>query len=100
PGFNDSHVHFVNGGLALDAVQLNDATSPEEFARRIAERAKQTPKGEWIMGGDWDETKWTPAKLPTKALIDPVTPGTPIFASRYDGHMSLAKDRKSTRLNS
>src|SRR2546425_1269457 len=90
PGFNDSHVHFVNGGLALDAVQLNDATSPEEFARRIAERAKQTPKGEWIMGGDWDETKWTPAKLPTKALIDPVTPGTPIFASRYDGHMSLA----------
>src|SRR5437899_4842358 len=90
PGFNDSHVHFVNGGLALDAVQLNDATSPEEFARRIAERAKQTPKGEWIMGGDWDETKWTPAKLPTKDLIDPVTPGTPIFVSRYDGHMSLA----------
>jgi len=90
PGFNDSHVHFVNGGLALDAVQLNDATSPEEFARRIGERAKQTPKGEWIMGGDWDETKWTPAKLPTKELIDPVAPETPVFVSRYDGHMSLA----------
>jgi len=90
PGFNDSHVHFVNGGLALDAVQLNDATSPEEFARRIGERAKQTPKGEWIMGGDWDETKWTPAKLPTKELIDPVTPETPVFVNRYDGHMSLA----------
>src|SRR2546430_10770306 len=42
------------------------------------------------MGGDWDETKWTPAKLPTKELIDPVTPETPIFVSRYDGHMSLA----------
>src|SRR2546430_7602336 len=26
PGFNDSHVHLVNGGLALDAVQPNDAT--------------------------------------------------------------------------
>jgi predicted amidohydrolase YtcJ len=90
PGFNDAHVHFVNGGLALDAVQLNDATSPEEFARRIGERAKQTPKGEWIMGGDWDETKWTPAKLPTKELIDPVTPEAPVFVSRYDGHMSLA----------
>src|SRR6266568_3125058 len=90
PGFNDSHVHFVNGGLALDAVQLNDATSPEECARRIGERAKQTPKAEWIMGGDWDETKWTPAKLPTKELIDPVTPETPVFVNRYDGHMSLA----------
>jgi predicted amidohydrolase YtcJ len=90
PGFNDSHVHFVSGGLALDAVQLNDATSSEEFAHRIGERAKQTPKGEWIMGGDWDETKWTRAKLPTKDLIDPVTPETPVFVSRYDGHMSLA----------
>jgi predicted amidohydrolase YtcJ len=90
PGFNDSHVHFVSGGLALDAVQLNDATSAEEFARRIGERAKQTPKGQWIMGGDWDETKWTPAKLPTKELIDPVTPDTPVFVSRYDGHLSLA----------
>jgi len=28
--------------------------------------------------------------LPTKELIDPVTPETPIFVSRYDGHMSLA----------
>ena len=90
PGFNDSHVHFVSGGLALDAAQLNDATSAEEFARRIGERAKQAPKGQWIMGGDWDETKWTPAKLPTKELIDPVTPETPVFVSRYDGHMSLA----------
>ena len=90
PGFNDSHVHFVDGGLALDRVQLNDATSAEEFARRIGERAKQTPKGEWIMGGDWDETKWTPAAMPTKELIDPFTPDTPVFVGRYDGHMALA----------
>jgi hypothetical protein len=60
PGFNDAHVHFVDGGLALDRVQLNDAASAEEFARRIGERVKQTPKGEWVTGGDWDETKWTP----------------------------------------
>jgi predicted amidohydrolase YtcJ len=90
PGFNDAHVHFVNGGLQLDSVDLNDATSPEEFARRIARQVKKTPKGEWIQGGDWDETKWTPAKLPTRELIDPVTPDTPVFVNRYDGHMSLA----------
>src|SRR5882724_6984963 len=53
PGFNDSHVHFVDGGLALDSVQLNDATSAQEFARRIAERAVRTPQGEWLTGGDW-----------------------------------------------
>jgi predicted amidohydrolase YtcJ len=90
PGFNDAHVHFVSGGFQLDAVQLNDVTNPEEFARRIGERAKKTAKGEWIVGGDWDETKWDPAALPAKELIDALTPDTPVFVYRYDGHLGLA----------
>ncbi|HYY72721.1 MAG TPA: amidohydrolase family protein, partial [Candidatus Bathyarchaeia archaeon] len=56
PGFNDAHVHFVSGGQQLDNVALNDATSAQEFARRIADGAKKIPKGEWMLGGDWDET--------------------------------------------
>jgi len=90
PGFNDAHVHFVSGGMQLTNIQLNDATSPEEFARRIGERAKITPKGEWILGGNWDETKWSPPNIPTRELIDALTPDTPVFVSRYDGHMGLA----------
>src|SRR5215831_2621389 len=90
PGFNDSHVHFVDGGDHLQQVQLKDAASPQEFAHRIEERAKNTPKGEWITGGDWDEQKWSPANLPTKELVDPVTPDTPVWVNRYDGHESLA----------
>jgi predicted amidohydrolase YtcJ len=90
PGFDDAHVHFVSGGTQLDSVQLTDAMSAEEFVRRIGERAKTTPNGEWILGGDWDETKWTPAALPTKEMIDGVTGDTPVFVQRYDGHMGLA----------
>ena len=90
PGFNDAHVHFVDGGQHLDEVQLKDAATPQEFARRIGERAKTTPKGEWITGGDWDEQKWSPPNLPTKELVDPVTPDTPVWVNRYDGHESLA----------
>jgi hypothetical protein len=90
PGFNDAHVHFVSGGSQLDSVQLNDATRIDEFVQRIAAQAKKTPKGEWIQGGDWDETKWPGSPLPTKELIDPVTANNPVFLSRYDGHSSLA----------
>jgi predicted amidohydrolase YtcJ len=90
PGFDDAHVHFISGGLQLDSVDLKDAATPEEFAKRIAERAKITPKGEWITGGDWDEEKWSPPHLPAKELIDAVTPETPVFVNRYDGHESLA----------
>jgi predicted amidohydrolase YtcJ len=90
PGFNDAHVHFVSGGQQLDNMQLKDATSADEFTRRIAERTKVTLKGEWILGGNWDETKWNPPNIPTKELIDASTPDTPVFVSRYDGHMGLA----------
>ena len=82
PGFNDAHVHFLSGGIELDSVQLTDATSQEEFARRIGERARKTPKGEWIVGGDWDETKWKPEEIPSKDLIDSLTPDTPVFVRR------------------
>ena len=90
PGFNDAHVHFIQGGAQLDQVQLTDAASPEEFAKRIAAQAKKTPKGEWILGGRWDETKWPKQELPTKELVDGVTGATPIFVERYDGHEALA----------
>jgi predicted amidohydrolase YtcJ len=90
PGFNDSHVHFTQGGAQLDQVQLTDAASPQEFARRIAAQMSKTQKGEWILGGRWDETKWSKPELPTKELIDPVTRDTPVFVERYDGHEGLA----------
>src|SRR5213080_2779469 len=90
PGFNDAHVHFIQGGAQLDQVNLTDAANPEEFTRRIAAQATKTPKGEWILGGRWDETKWPTAQLPTKELVDAVTRDTPIFVERYDGHEALA----------
>ena len=90
PGFNDAHVHFISGGAQLDQVSLTDAANQQEFVRRIATQVKRTPKGEWILGGRWDETKWPKPELPTKELVDPVTRDTPIFVDRYDGHQSLA----------
>ena len=90
PGFNDSHLHFIQGGAQLEQVQLTDAASPEEFAKRISAQVKKTPKGEWILGGRWDETKWPKPELPTKELVDPVTGEIPLFVERYDGHEALA----------
>lgn len=90
PGFNDAHVHFVDGGAQLDYLDLKDAATPQEFARRIGERAKAMAAGEWMLGGNWDDQNWTPAALPTKELIDAVTPSTPVFLGRYDGHAALA----------
>ena len=90
PGFNDAHVHFYMGGDGLTSIQLHDASSPEEFRQKIASFARTLPKGEWILNGNWDHERWTPAKLPTHQLIDDVTPDNPVFVNRSDGHMCLA----------
>lgn len=90
PGFNDSHVHFLMGGFSLTNVNLRDAKSPEEMARRLSAYAKTIPKGQWILGGDWDHENWPQAPLPTKEMIDAATPDHPVFVSRLDGHMALA----------
>src|SRR3990167_7337962 len=58
PGFIDNHTHFFDGSFALASVQLNDVSTKEEFVRRIADYARSRPKGEWILGGNWDEEKW------------------------------------------
>ena len=75
PGFNDAHVHFFSGGENLAGVQLRDAKSEAEFRERIAEFAAKQPAGRWITGGDWDHENWTPARLPTRQLIDAVQRG-------------------------
>ena len=90
PGFNDAHVHFLDSGLGLASVQLKDAGSSQEFAERIAEYAAKQPKGRWILGGTWDEQRWNPPQLPTRELIDRLTPDNPVAVGRYDGHMYLA----------
>jgi predicted amidohydrolase YtcJ len=93
PGFNDAHVHFSDGGAALSSVQLTHVTSLKEFVQRIADYAAHVPKGEWIRNGEWDETKWSPAKLPTRQDIDAATPDNPVAIDRYDGHMLLANSK-------
>jgi predicted amidohydrolase YtcJ len=90
PGFNDAHVHFFQGGQALASVQLRSARSPEEFRNRIAEFSSHPPAGRWVLNGWWDHENWSPARLPTRQLIDDVTRDRPVFVSRLDGHMGLA----------
>lgn len=90
PGLIDAHVHFSSGGFQLTRVDLRDAATPEEFARRIGEYARRLPKGEWILGGTWDHELWGGDPLPHRKWIDALTPDHPVFVSRYDGHMGLA----------
>jgi predicted amidohydrolase YtcJ len=90
PGFNDSHVHFIDGADELLGVNLRPAIDERDFARRLAEHASKVPAGRWILGGYWDHEGWPSKALPTRQIIDSVTPNHPVFVQRLDGHMGLA----------
>ncbi len=90
PGFNDAHVHFRNGGASLLGIKLREAKNETEFTERIREKAQTLAPGAWITGGEWDHEAWPSQKLPTKDLIDSVTPETPVLVDRLDGHVALA----------
>jgi len=89
PGFIDSHVHFISGGLGLSSVQLRDAKTPAEFIQRIKAYAATLPPGAWITEGNWDHEQWG-GELPRRDWIDSVTPNNPVWINRLDGHMGLA----------
>ena len=99
PGFNDAHVHFLEGGFQLSSVDLRSAKTPQEFVERITVFASKLPKGRWILGGKWDHENWTPNNLPTAAMIDAATPDNPVFIDRLDGHMALANSLAMRRAN-
>jgi predicted amidohydrolase YtcJ len=89
PGFVDSHVHLIAGGLRLAGVQLRTARSRREFTERIRAFASGQPEGTWITGGDWDHEAWG-GELPSKQWVDAVTAKHPVWVNRLDGHMALA----------
>ena len=92
PGFIDNHTHFLSGGFQLASVDLRDADTPEEFARRLGTFAASLHEDRWITGGDWDHERWG-GTLPRRDWIDSLTADQPVFVSRLDGHMALANSK-------
>ena len=92
PGFIDSHLHFISGGYYLLGINLRPALSKEEFVFILKDYVKGK-EGRWVTGGRWDHESLQDISLPTKELIDSITPNTPVFISRIDGHMGLANSK-------
>ena len=87
PGFNDAHVHFLRGALALLSVVLTETKNLAEAQKIIAEKVKTTKPGEWVIGRGWDHTIWK-QNFPTRRDLDEIAPNNPVFLVRVDGHVA------------
>lgn len=92
PGFNDAHVHFIGGGLALDKIDLLGATDLQEIERRIREWADENPDEPWVLGRGWYYEPF-PGGLPTRQMLDAIVPDRPARLVSYDGHTAWVNSR-------
>jgi len=93
PGLQDAHGHTLGLGASLEAVELGDTRSYDEVIERIAAAAADLPKGTWITGRGWDQTRWPGAQFPNHAPLSARVPDHPVFVRRVDGHAALANLR-------
>ncbi len=92
PGFHDSHVHPVSGGVELGECNLNGLTTQEQILNAIRRYAAQNPNAPWIRGGGWDLPIF-PNANPHKSLLDQIVPDRPVFLSAADGHSAWVNSK-------
>lgn len=92
PGFNDAHLHLINGGLSLDQVSLSDATTLDDVKDTIRVWAESHPEREWITGRGWYYQVFNGA-MPTRQLLDTLVPDRPAYLIAYDGHTGWANSK-------
>jgi predicted amidohydrolase YtcJ len=92
PGFHDSHVHPVSGGLELGECNLNEAKDEAEVVELIRRFARARPQDKWIRGGGWQLPLFAEAN-PHKSVLDKILPDRPAYFSAADGHSVWVNSR-------
>ena len=79
PGFVDNHIHMINSPRRswLD-VQPEAVSSIEEIKVLVAQRARETPPGQWVLGAGYQPERLREGRHPTRHDLDPVAPDHPV----------------------
>jgi predicted amidohydrolase YtcJ len=90
PGLIDAHCHLAGVGAREMTLNLEGASSLEEFLAKVKARVDTTPRGQWVTGRGWIETTWKPQAFPTRYDLDKIAPDHPVYLTRADGHGAVA----------
>lgn len=91
-GFQDAHVHPVQGGLERLRCDLSGADTREECLAVVRAYADEHPGRPWVGGGGWSMAAFGPAG-PTAAELDTVVADRPVFLPNADHHGAWVNSR-------
>lgn len=86
PGFIDAHSHPAQAGLSHLRQVDCDLRSLSAILAALRERAASTPKGAWVMGFKYDDTKTAEGRPLTLADLDAAVPDHPVIVVHRGGH--------------
>ena len=92
PGFQDAHIHPIEGGMLSRSCDLHDLTDAAAYLQAIAAHAAAHPEREWIHGSGWSLPAF-PRGEPHRSLLDAIIPDRPAFFESEDGHVAWANSR-------
>lgn len=99
PGFIEGHGHFSGLGMSLIDLNFLKSGSWEEIVSMVAEKAKETSPGEWIIGRGWHQEKWDSIPLqnihnyPFHQSLSDVSQENPVLLVHSSGHSLFANEK-------
>ena len=91
PGFHDSHVHLVGGGIEMAECDINGMTDVEEILDALRLYGRKHPDKKWLLGGGWPLT--LDGGNPRKEVLDKIVSDRPVLLDAFDGHSSWANSK-------
>jgi predicted amidohydrolase YtcJ len=92
PGFQDAHLHPLDGGLLAVVCNLHETHSAEECLDVIARYAAKHLERKWIVGDGWSMDFFEGGN-PDKERLDAVVPDRPVYLENRDGHTAWVNSR-------
>jgi predicted amidohydrolase YtcJ len=92
PGFQDAHIHPIEGGLLADRCDLHALADAGAYLEAIRTYAEAHPEREWIAGSGWSLPAF-PGGEPHRALLDSAVGGRPAILESDDGHVAWVSTR-------
>jgi predicted amidohydrolase YtcJ len=92
PGFQDAHVHPVQGGLERMTCDLTPFSTERDYLDAIGEYSAARPDEEWIVGGGWMMAAF-PGGLPRRERLDEVVGARPVYLPNRDHHGAWVSSR-------
>lgn len=94
PGFNDSHLHFYQTGLAMESLSLHDARSIEELVERGRTYLNhQRYPLEILRGRGFHQDLFEEKRLPDKNDLDLISTEIPIVFTRTCSHLAVVNSK-------